>query len=51
MIHWISTRHVNSAKLKSLNLRKFARKPCEKKNKQMSRGKHEKESKQISRNF
>ena len=51
MIHWISTRHVNSAKLKSLNLRECARKPFERKNKQMSREKHEKESKQITSNF
>ena len=51
MIYWISTRHINSAKLKSLNLGECARKPFEKKNKQMSREKDEEESKQITRNF
>ena len=51
MIHWISTIHVNSAKLKSLNLGERARKPFEKKSKQMSREKDEEESKQMTRNF
>ena len=51
MIHWISTRHINSAKLKSLNLGECARKLFEKKNKQMSPEKDEQESKPMARNF